>query len=189
MTGNVRIIAVIGLIAGGVLGMAGSMVSSHEVRAVCWAIDGVGVILATAILAVAFIRAGRMELAVGFLIYTIGESVMLAGTAVSLEASVPSFAAGTALWSAGLVLVSVPRVFAIWTRITGLIAAILLGIVSLSIFRGVLLTPIAHPLPFFAYPFLVLTFAGWIWAIITRGAEFGTAKSASAAPSDAMAAR
>lgn len=179
MTRNVRILAVIGLIAGAVLGMAGSMVAASNVRAVCWAIDGVGVIIATAIMALTFLRSGRMEVAAGFLIYTIGESVMLGGTAMSLEGSVPAFAAGTALWSAGLMLVSVPRVFAIWARATGLIAAILFGIVSLSIFRGLPLTPIARPLPFFAYPFLVLTFAGWVWAIVSRGAEFGSNTAAS----------
>lgn len=91
---------------------------------------------------------------------------MLGGTATSLEASVPAFAAGTALWSAGLTLTSVPRVFAIWTRLAGLVSAVLFGIVSISIFRGIPLTPIAHPLPFFAYPFLVLTFVGWIVAVL-----------------------
>ena len=173
MTRNLRILAVAGLIAGGVLGMAGSMVTASNVRAVCWAIDGVGVIIATAILAVAFARSGRMEVAAGFLIYTIGEAVMLGGTATSLEASVPAFAAGTALWSAGLALTCVPRVFAIWTRLVGLVSAVLFGIVSITIFRGVPLTPIARPLPFFAYPFLVLTFIGWIWAIVSRGDELG----------------
>lgn len=166
MTANLRILAVAGLIAGGVLGMAGSIVSGADVRAVCWAIDGVGVIIATTIMALTFVRSGRLEVAAGFLIYAIGESVMLGGTAMSLEASVPAFAAGTALWSAGLTLTSVPRVFAIWTRLAGLISAVLFGIVSLTIFRGIPLTPIAHPLPFFAYPFLVLTFIGWIVAIL-----------------------
>ncbi len=173
MTRNLRILAVVGLMAGGVLGMAGSMVVASNVRAVCWAVDGIGVIVATAILAVTYIRSGRMEIAVGFLIYTIGESVMLAGTSMSLEASVPAFAAGTALWSAGLALVSVPREFALWTRLAGLVAAVLFGIVSISIFRGLPLTPIARPLPFFAYPFLVLTFIGWIVAIVRQREDYG----------------
>lgn len=166
MTANLRILAIAGLIAGGVLGMAGSIVSASDVRAVCWAVDGVGVIIATVILALTFVRSGRLEVAAGFLIYAIGESVMLGGTAMSLEASVPAFAAGTALWSVGLTLTSVPRVFAIWTRVVGIVSAVLFGVVSLSIFRGLQLTPIAHPLPFFAYPFLVLTFIGWIVAIL-----------------------
>jgi hypothetical protein len=173
MTRNLRILAVAGLIAGGALGMAGTIVSSDHVRAVCWAIDSVGLIIATTIMALTFVRSGRLEVAAGFLIYAIGESVMLSGTALSLEASIPAFAAGTALWSAGFTLTSVPRVFAGWTRLAGLIAAVLFGIVSLAIFRGLPLTPIARPLPFFAYPFLVITFIGWIWAIVSRGGEFG----------------
>jgi hypothetical protein len=165
MSRNLRILAILGLIAGGVLGMAGSMVTAEHVRAVCWGIDGTGVIVATTILACTYIRSGRLEIGVGFLVYAIGESVMLTGTAASLDASVPAFAAGTALWSAGLALTSVPREFAVWTRLSGLAGAVLFGIVSLMIFSGKPLTPIARPLPFFAYPFLVLTFIGWIVAI------------------------
>jgi len=91
---------------------------------------------------------------------------MLTGTAMTVEASAPAFAAGTALWSAGLALTSVPRVFALWTRLAGLVASILFGVVSLRIFWGTAITPISRPLPFFAYPFLVLTFIGWIAAIL-----------------------
>jgi len=166
MTRNLRILAVAGLTAGAVLGMAGTFVPAANVRAMCWAVDATGLIIATAILALAHARAGRLEVAAGFLVYAIGEAVMLGGTAMSLEASVPSFAAGTALWSAGLALVSVPRVLAVWTRLAGVIAAILFGIVSMRIFSGTPLTPIAQPLPTFAYPFLVVTFIGWIVAIL-----------------------
>ena len=164
MTRNLRILAVAGLITGAVLGMAGSMVVQSNVRAVCWAIDSTGLIVATSILALAYGRAGRLEIAAGFLVYAIGEAVMLGGTAMSLEASVPAFAAGTALWSASLAITSVPRVFALWTRLAGLVASVLFGVVSLRIFWGAAVTPISRPLPFFAYPFLVLTFIGWIVA-------------------------
>ena len=171
MTRELRVLAIIGLLAGAILGMAGSMVAASNVRAVCWAIDAAGVIVATVILALSYLRAGKMEVAVGFLIYAIGEAIMLTGTPMSLEGSVPAFAAGTALWSVGLILVSVPREFALLTRLTGLIAAVLFGVVSLHIFWGTPLTPIARPLPFFAYPVLVLTFFGWIWTIVRHGAE------------------
>jgi hypothetical protein len=99
-------------------------------------------------------------------VYAIGESVMLSGTAATLEASVPAFAAGTALWSAALLLTSVPKRFALWSRLAGIIAAALFATVSLRIFAGAHLTPISSPLPFFAYPFLVLTFVGWILATL-----------------------
>ena len=31
---------------------------------------------------------------------------------------------------------------------------------------GEQLLPTAAPLPFFAYPFLVMTFIGWIWSLL-----------------------
>jgi hypothetical protein len=34
------------------------------------------------------------------------------------------------------------------------------------IYSGEVLTPTASPLPFFAYPVLVLTFLGWIGAMV-----------------------
>jgi hypothetical protein len=178
MTKELRVLAVVGLVAGATLGMAGSMVAASNVRAVCWAIDGAGVIVATVILALSYLRAGRMEVAAGFLVYAIGEAVMLTGTSMSLEASVPAFAAGTALWSVGLILISVPREFVLLTRLTGLIAAVLFGMVSLRIFWGTPLTPISRPLPFFSYPILVLTFLGWIWTIVRHGAEVAAAETA-----------
>ncbi len=113
-----------------------------------------------------YFRKGNDCVAAGFLVYAIGEAVMLGGTACSLEASVPTFAAGTALWSAALALTCVPGVFVIWTRIAGLIGAVLFAITSLRIFAGEQLLPISKPLPTMAYPFLVLTFIGWIWTLL-----------------------
>jgi hypothetical protein len=161
-----RLVAVIGLALGAALGMAGTMVAAQNLRATFWAIDGVGLIVATALLAVHWFRTHNDCVAAGFLVYAIGESVMLTGTAGTLAASIPSFAAGTALWSAGLLLVSLPRALALWTRAAGVIAGILFGITAASIFWGGTITPLSRPLPFFAYPFLVLTFIGWIVAVI-----------------------
>ena len=96
--------------------MAGSTVSAQNVRAACWALDAVGLVVATSILALGYFRKEKHAVATGFLVFAIGEGVMLSGTAGSLEASVPAFAAGTALWSAALLLTSMPREFAIWIR-------------------------------------------------------------------------
>jgi hypothetical protein len=166
MKSNVRFIIVAGLVLGGALGMAGTFVSDDHLRALLWAIDGTGLIVSTVLLAVRFLRAGEECAAAGFLVYAIGEAVMLGGTAGTLEASVSSFAAGTALWAAGLLLTCVPAVFAGWVRIVAAIAALLFGIVSLFIFKGTDITPLTKPLPYFAYPFLVLTFVGWIWTTV-----------------------
>ena len=149
--------------------MLGTMVAERNLQAAFWAVDGVGLVVATALLALKFLRTGNDVVAAGFLVFTIGESVMLAGTAESLAGSVPSFAAGTALWSAALLLTSVPKEFAGWIRLVGIVGAILFAITAARIFWGEQVLPTASPLPFFAYPFLVLTFAGWIWTLLKRG--------------------
>jgi len=160
-----KIVAGIGLALGGVFGMAGTMVASQNLRAEFWALDATGLIVATSLLALMFFRKGNDCVAAGFLVFAIGEGVMLGGTAQSLAASVPSFGAGIALWSAGLLLISIPNAFIIWTRIAGLIGAILFATTSAEIFSGATLLPTSKPLPYFGYPFLVLTFIGWIWAL------------------------
>lgn len=165
-----KVLAILGLALGAVLGIAGTIVAAPNLRAIFWAIDSVGLIVATALLSLRWFRAHQDFLAAGFLVYAIGESVMLSGTAATLAASVPAFAAGTALWSAGLLLVSLPCALPLWTRATGIIAAILFAIASAAIFWGVALTPLTKPLPFFGYPFLVLTFIGWIVSILSDSA-------------------
>jgi hypothetical protein len=168
MKNPTNVAAAIGLALGGVFGMLGTMVLERNLQAAFWAVDGVGLVVATALLALRFFRMGNDVVAAGFLVFTIGESVMLAGTAESLAGSVPSFAAGTALWSAALLLTSVPKEFASWIRLVGTVGAILFAITAARIFWGEQVLPTTSPLPFFAYPFLVLTFAGWIWTLLKR---------------------
>jgi hypothetical protein len=171
MKNPTNVAAAIGLALGGVFGMLGTMVAERNLQAAFWAVDGVGLVVATALLALRFFRTGNDVVAAGFLVFTIGESVMLAGTAESLAGSVPSFAAGTALWSAALLLTSVPKEFASWIRLVGAVGAILFAITAARIFWGEQVLPTTSPLPFFAYPFLVLTFAGWIWTVLKRDGE------------------
>lgn len=155
-----------GLAVGAALGMAGTFVAADNVRAVLWAVDGTALVVATSLLALENFRKGNDLVAAGFLVYAIGEAVMLGGTAGSLEASLPAFAAGTALWAAGLLLTSVPKGHVLWGRAAGCIAAVLFAIVALRIFWGDPVSPISRPLPYFAYPFLVATFAGWGWSVV-----------------------
>lgn len=166
MRKHLNVLAAIGLTLGGIFGMFGSMASQQNLRSAAWGLDGTAMVVAASLLSLHFFRKGRDGIAAGFLVYAIGEAVMLGGTSGSLEASVPAFAAGTALWSAGLFFISFPRELALWTRAAGLISAVLFAIVAGRIFWGTPLTPIARPLPYFAYPFLVLTFIGWIWNLL-----------------------
>jgi hypothetical protein len=166
MKKSANIVAVIGLALGGAFGMIGSFVTKRHIQVACWSIDGVGLVVATALLALQFFRKERDIIAAGFLVFSIGEAVMLAGNAATLAESVPSFAAGTALWAAALLLTSIPKEFAVWVRTIGIIGAILFAITSARIFWGQQILPTSSPLPFYAYPFLVFTFIGWIWHLL-----------------------
>ena len=99
----------------------------------------------------------------GFLVFLVGETLVLSGAAVDLGASGPAFGAGVALWTAALGLVSASNVMPTWLRVVATIAALLFAAVALQIFVGRALTPLSRPLPFLAYPFLALTLIGWAW--------------------------
>ena len=160
------LVAAAGLALGAVFGLAGTMVASAQVRQVFWAIDGVGIVVATALLAVRFLKQGNDSLAAGFLVFLVGESLLLSGTAAGLAGSVPSFAGGVALWATSLLMTSIPRGFATWIRLVGCVAALLFAVTSARIFWGEQLLPTSAPLPSLGYPVLVLTFIGWIWTLV-----------------------
>jgi len=65
-----------------------------------------------------------------------------------------------------LALTSMPPVFAGWSRATGAVGAVLFFVVAFRIFGGEPLLATASPLPFFAYPFLVITTIGWAVTVI-----------------------
>jgi hypothetical protein len=159
-------VAAIGLAIGGAFGLAGTFVGSAALRETLWAIDGVALVVATALLTMKYQRLGNDCIAAGFLTFLAGESLLLAGNAAGLEASVPSYVGGISLWAAALVLVSAPKTFALWMRLTGLIAALLFAVSVGMVLWGAPLLPTSAPLPAAGYPFLVLTFIGWIWTLL-----------------------
>ena len=168
MKNPLNALAVIGLALGGAFGLLGTVVTQSNLRAAAWGIDAVGLVVATALLALKYFRAGSDFVAAGFLVFAIGEGVILSGTAATLEGSVPAFAAGAALWSAALLLTGVPKTFTAWTRLASIVGAILFAITAGRVFWGERVLPTSSPLPFLAYPFLVLTFAGWIWTLLKK---------------------
>ena len=163
---NLNVIASAGLALGGLFGLAGTFVGQTDLRNIAWEIDGLSLIVATSLLAIKFFRKGCDAIAAGFLVFSIGESVMLSGMAAGLEGSVPAFAAGTALWATAILLISFPQEFSLWVRLVGFVASILFFVTATEIFWGHALTPLSSPLPFFGYPFLVITFIGWIWTLL-----------------------
>jgi hypothetical protein len=146
--------------------MAGTFAPTTFLRGLAWGIDGVGLVMASALLTLAFYRKGQDLVASGFLVFVVGEGLILSGAAMDLAASIPSFGAGISLWALALVLISTPRVFPVPVRLLGFLAAVLFGVAALQIFAGIQVTPTTAPLPFYAYPVLVATFAGWIWTLL-----------------------
>ena len=161
-----NVVASVGLALGAVFGLAGTLVAQPTLRNISWGIDSLGLVMATALLSLKFFRKGNDFVAAGFLVFAIGEAVMLSGTAAGLAGSVPAFAAGTALWATSLLLISIPGEFSVLVRLVGIASSILFAITASRIFWGEPLLPTSSPLPFFAYPFLVITFIGWIWTLL-----------------------
>jgi hypothetical protein len=60
-------------------------------------------------------------------------------------------------------LISASSVMPVFVRATGAIAAVMFAATALQIYGGMGLTPLSKPLPFYAYPFLVVTLFGWAW--------------------------
>jgi hypothetical protein len=136
-----------GLVTGALLGMAGTFAPSAPLRGLAWGIDGTALVAATALLAVHHLREGREQLAAGFLVFMVGETL----------------AAGAALWAAALALVSAAPSWPLFVRVTGALAALLFAATAVRMFGGAPLTALSTPLPFYAYPFLAITLFGWAW--------------------------
>ena len=160
-----KIIASIGLFIGGVFGMVGSFVPFSSLRSLAWGIDGVGLILATVILTIYYFRKGLDITAAGFLIFAIGESLILSSSGIRLDANVSSFGAGCSLWATSLFVISSQKTYPIFIRGTGLLAAVLFSVAAVQIFMDYPLNALTKPLPFYAYPVFVITIFGWIWTL------------------------
>lgn len=169
MDRTLRRLASVGLAAGGIFGLAGTLAPSAALRGLAWGLDGVALVTAGALLTLGFQRTGRTVVAAGFLVFTIGQALVLSTAAMDLTAGTPVFGGGIGLWAAGLTLVSVPRVFRRPVRVLGFAAAFLLGATAVRIFAGEAVTALSSPLPFYAYPVLVATLGGWIWTLLREG--------------------
>jgi hypothetical protein len=161
---RLRAVAAAGLVIGALLGIAGSFAPSVELRGLAWGIDGIAIIVGSALLVVHHVRGGNDQLAAGFLVFLAGETLIVAGSAMDLTASAPLFAAGAGLWSAALALISASPLMPAFIRVTGAIASVLLAVTAVRLFGGAGLTALSKPLPFYAYPFLAITLLGWAWA-------------------------
>ena len=152
------------LVLGALLGMAGTFVPSESLRGLAWGLDGALLVTAAAILSVQFFRQQQDMVAAGFLVFMVGQCLVLSTAPMSLEAGRPAMASGAMLWAASLVMVSLPRVMPTLVRALGLVACPLFAAFAVQVFSGRPLTALSRPLPFVAYPFLVFTMFGWAWS-------------------------
>lgn len=151
------------LVLGALLGLGGSFAPTASLRGLAWGLDGTFLVVAAALLAVYCLRRGLDLVAAGFLVFLVGQTLVVSGSGLSLEASGPLFAAGAGLWAAALLMISIPSVMPAIIRASGTLAAVLFAATALQVFAGRGLTPLSQPLPFLAYPIFVLTLFGWAW--------------------------
>ena len=79
-----NLIAPIGLVVGAVLGMAGTFVPSASLRGLAWGLDGISLIVASALLTVHYFRREDDLVAAGFLVFMVGETLVVSGAATSV---------------------------------------------------------------------------------------------------------
>ncbi|MCE9521590.1 MAG: hypothetical protein K8S25_04070 [Alphaproteobacteria bacterium] len=163
---SLRVLASIGLAVGGALGIAGTFAPTDSLRGLAWGVDGASLVMASALLVLIQLREGRDLAAAGFLVFAVGQGLVVSGAPMTLATSVPSFGSGAALWAVALLLISASDAFPIVVRLLGLAASVLFAIVAIQIFAGAQIPPTASPLPFFAYPVFVATMIGWTWTLL-----------------------
>jgi len=166
-----RITASTGLFIGGILGMAGSFAADNSLRSLAWSIDGMALILATTLLTIFYFRKGWDVIAAGFLIFAIGQSLILSASGIDFAEHTTAFGAGTGLWAVALWVISSQKLFPIIIRAAGVLAGVLFSVVAIQVFTGQPVNALAKPLPFFAYPIFVITIFGWAWTLLRNRVE------------------
>ena len=73
-------------------------------------IAAIALVVGAALLTVHHTRIGNDLVAAGFLVFVVGEGLIVSASAMDLVASVPVFGAGTGLWAAAILLVSASTV-------------------------------------------------------------------------------
>ena len=165
-----RILIVVGLAIGAVLGFGGNFLPAGSRTKHCLTCSvALGIIMGSALFAAWFARQGKSTVAVGFALLALAESISLSG--IFLLASAPTFpgaytfAAGVALYAVALPLVSVPSAFPLWTRIVGTLAAIPFAAHSLLWLLGRSPAP-SGPLASIGYVLLTVAIVGWMITVL-----------------------
>jgi hypothetical protein len=165
-----RILIVVGLAIGAVLGFGGNFLPAGPPQNIVYALSSLGIIMGSALFVAWFARQGKSMVAVGFALLALAESMSLSGlfllaSAPTFSGASASFAAGVALYAVALPLASVPPAFPLWTRIVGVLTAIPFAAHALLWLLGRSPAP-SGPLASIGYVLLIVTIIGWIITVL-----------------------
>jgi hypothetical protein len=165
-----RLLIVVGLAIGAVLGFGGNFLPAGPVQNIVYALSSLGIIMGSALYAAWFARLGKSMVAVGFALLALAESMSLSGlfllaSAPTFSGASASFAAGVALYAVALPLASVLPAFPLWTRIVGTLAAIPFAAHALLWLLDRSPAP-SGPLASIGYVLLTVTIVGWIITVL-----------------------
>jgi hypothetical protein len=164
-----RILIIVGLAIGAVLGFGGKFLPAGPPKNIAHALSSLGIIMGSALLAAWFARQGKSTVSVGFALLALAEGIILSGP--FLLASAPTFpgaytfAAGVALYAVALPLASVPPAFPLWTRIAGALAAIPFAAHALLWLLGRSPAP-SGPLASIGSVLLIVAIVGWMITVL-----------------------
>ena len=165
-----RILIVVGLAVGAMLGFGGNFLPAGPPQNTAHALSSLGLTMGSALLAAWFARQEKSTVAVGFALLALAEGILLSG--LFLLASTPtdsganaSFATGVALYAVAFLLASIPPAFPLWTRIVGVLAAIPFAGHALLALLGRAPDP-SGPLASIGYVLLIVAIVGWVIAVL-----------------------
>lgn len=162
-----RSIVVGGLAVGAALGFGGNFFEhGSTTQSVMYAISAVGLILASVLLAVQHVAAGRLLAAAGFVLLALGETRVLNPT--DLPNGEASFAVGVLLYAPALLMIALSRWAPLWVRILGAVAAVPFAAHGL-VYLGGGDVDSTGALAGIGYALLTVTVIGWILTVLRSG--------------------
>lgn len=148
-----------GLVVFVVLGLVANIPGEGFLQDLLHALSSIGLVVASALLALREVRCGADLVASGFVILAIAQVVMWAGFGTGSEAS---FAAAMLFFTPALFLISLPSRFAYWVRIAGALAAIPFGAHGIAyLLNGSPPEGLLNAEGNIAYPVLIIAVIGW----------------------------
>ena len=167
---STRTLIVASLAVGAVLGFGGNFLAGTA-QIVAHGISSIGLVVATALLALSFLRRGRDAVAAGYVLLTIAE-IVLWNNGREGEIAETSFATSVLFYAPALLLISLPPAFPVWSRVAGALSGLAFGAHG-GLFLLGSPQPSDGPLAGAGYALLTVALVGWIVATLRPTAATG----------------